>query len=278
MHSLMNRKALVACVMLWVCAGACNAFAQSAAGPERVTSAEREASRAASGGSDAPVARHDDVKFVGPAESASSNLLVNTPVSPPLDVDIEPHALRSVSMFAVLPPQPRKFREHDLVQIVVRESSRTERTQELDTKKSDQITAQVNAWPRFRLEDMLELMLYAGRTDQLPALDIESGKQFKGEGEYTREDDMTDRITAEVIEILPNGNLVLEARTFIKTDDEESTLKLTGVCRPDDVTDLNTVMSNQIHDLNIVKTHSGELRDANKRGVIAEVFDTIFAW
>ena len=81
-----------------------------------------------------------------------------------------------------------------------------------------------------------------------------------------------------MIEVLPNGNLVLESRTFIKTDAEEATIKVTGVCRAEDVTAANTVLSSQIHDLVVEKVHEGELKKANEKGLLAKFFDAIFAF
>jgi len=89
---------------------------------------------------------------------------------------------------------------------------------------------------------------------------------------------MTDRLTAEIISVLPNGNLILEARTFIKTDEEESMMKVTGVCRPEDISTANSILSNLIHDLRIEKMHTGELKKVNEKGIISRVLEAIFAF
>lgn len=208
----------------------------------------------------------------------SSSLLVTTPIAPPLDALDEPHALRDVSLFAVAPPQPRRFQLHDLVQIIVRETSTAKSTHDLETKKDTEIDGRVNAWPHLSLQDLLDLQLRAGSGADLPAANVEFTKDFKGEGDYQRKDDLSARITAEVIEVLPNGNLILEARSHIKTDDEEQTMKVTGICRPEDVTAVNTVLSNQIHDLRIEKMHKGELKKTGSKGIITKVLETVFAF
>lgn len=191
---------------------------------------------------------------------------------------VEPHALRRVSMFAVSPPKAREFQPHDLVQILVRETSRVNNEQRLDTKKDFELDGRVARWPDLQLADLFQLQAEAGRTTNLPELDVAFGRGFKGDGEYERREDFTARLTAEVIEVLPNGNLVLESRTFIKTDREETELKVTGICRQEDVTAANTVLSNQLHDLRIEKVHQGELPRTNEKGVIAKVLEAIFAF
>ncbi len=189
-----------------------------------------------------------------------------------------PHYLNDSSMIAVAEARARVFQKHDLIQIVVQESSKAESTHELDTEKKFDINAKISAWPDFNLSELLQLQLLAGGAASLPELKTSFGTTFEGEGDYKREDKITTRLSAEVIAIRPNGNLVIEARTFIKTDDEEVTIKVTGECRPEDVDARNALLSNRIHDLKIEKSHRGELREANEKGFISKVFDTIFAF
>ena len=124
----------------------------------------------------------------------------------------------------------------------------------------------------------LQLQIDAGRTTGLPEVNLDFNKEFEGEGEYNREDEITDRLTAEVVEVLPNGNLVLEARTSIQTDDEISVMRVTGVCRSDDVSPVNTILSTQISRLEILRTHEGELKRANTKGLISKVLEAVFAF
>jgi flagellar L-ring protein precursor FlgH len=188
------------------------------------------------------------------------------------------HALRDISPIAIVPVEPREFAPHDLVQIIVRETSRATSSQELEAGKEYVLDGKISAWPSFQLSDLLEMQLRGSDTSNLPELKLDFEKDFEGDGEYEREDDFTARLTAEVVEVLPNGNLVLEARTNIQTDQEVATLKVTGICRAADVTSANTVLSNQLHDLKVEKVHEGELKKASEKGIIAKVLDAIFAF
>ncbi len=213
-------------------------------------------------------------------DAPSSSLMVTTPITlnPRNQKDYEPHALRDMSLFAITPPKPREFVLHDLVQIIVRETSSAKSSSELETSKETKMDGAVPQWPNINLHDLLRLTIQQGDDSNNPALKLKFTKDFAGEGDYSRKDDLTSRITAEVIEVLPNGNLVLEARTWIKTDKEEQTMKVTGICRPQDITALNTVSSNQIHDLTIEKVHKGELKDVAKKGLFTKVLETMFAF
>ena len=188
------------------------------------------------------------------------------------------HALRDLSMFTVPPPRPREFAVHDLVEIIVRESSTARSRQSLDTQKEYGSNGAITKFPSFDLRDLLQLQIQQGSGTNVPELDITFDKEFKGDGEYERRDDLTARLTAEVIEILPNGNLIIEAQRSIRTDEEASMISVTGICRAEDVTATNTILSNQLHDLTISLHNTGELKESSQKGIIAKVLDAIFAF
>ncbi len=73
----------------------------------------------------------------------------------------------------------------------------------------------------------------------------------------------------------PNGVLVLEARARIEHDDELSTITLTGICRKEDVTADNTVLSTQIANKHTVVENSGALRATSTRGWIPKLLDLL---
>jgi flagellar L-ring protein precursor FlgH len=176
--------------------------------------------------------------------------------------------LEATSLIAFAPEKPRVFKEHDLVQIVVRETTRIASFQGLETEKEYGLVGGVEYFPGLNDENLLNYT----------EVELVGEKEFEGEGEYAREDDLTTRLTAEVVDILPNGNLVLEAKTRIKTDEEEMFTQLTGTCRPDDVTAANTILSNQIFNLQIEKMHYGQVKDAANKGILARILDAVFAF
>jgi len=191
---------------------------------------------------------------------------------------VAPGSMEAMSMFAVRSPEQRKFARHDLVQIVVREASRAKSGQTLDTKKNYGVAGEV-AWGNFSFDAFGQpgVATTSGQHNA-PVFEAIGRKRLKGEGDYDRTDEFVTRMTAEVIEVLPNGNLILEARTTIANDKETTCIKLTGICRPDDVTSANTVLSNQVHDLKIEKMNTGFVKDAADKGIIAQVLDAVLAF
>jgi len=192
--------------------------------------------------------------------------------------DRDPHLFYDMSIFAVDEARPRIFRPHDLVQIIVQERSDVSASQELETSKEYELDGRISSFPKLSLADIAQLQLMAGRTTNLPVVGIDLEREFAGEGEYSSENNFSTRITAEVMEVLPNGNIVVEARTSVRSDDEVSTIMVTGICRGEDVTAANTVLSNQIHDLRVEKRNEGRLPEASKKGLITQFFDLLFAF
>ena len=183
-------------------------------------------------------------------------------------------ALYDVSLFAITPPEPRVFQENDLITVIVSERSVQERTQSLETEKDYEIDGQLSNF--IDLSELLKGRFQDDDDDNFPQVGLNLNNEFTGDGEYEREDRFTDRITARVSEVKPNGTLVLEARRELITDEEESIALLAGVCRQEDVTANNTVQSNQLYDLVLKVENEGEIRKTTKPGLIKQAMDLIF--
>ncbi|MFG0243253.1 MAG: flagellar basal body L-ring protein FlgH [Phycisphaerales bacterium JB054] len=190
--------------------------------------------------------------------------------------DPDPAAnLRAMSMLYISVPEPRQYEVHDLITLIIDESSSAESSQTLDTKKDYDIGADVSAFPD--LLELLELRLQPGDRSNIASLGIDSNQKFKGEGTAKRSDRFVARITAEIIDVKPNGTLVVEARKTVQSQDGESkTIVLSGVCRQEDITDANTLNSSQLANLNIAQTTEGEVAKTAKKGLIPRVLEAIF--
>src|SRR5690606_24103704 len=129
--------------------------------------------------------------------------------------------LYSMSMFAVRPPEKRTYQIPDLVTIIINEQSQQTSEQRLETEKETQRRAEIRALVDFK--KLLELQLRQGDLEAATLLDTRSEQEYSGEGEYERRDRFTDRITAEIIDVKPNGMLVLEAKRSMQSDEEIKT-------------------------------------------------------
>jgi len=209
-----------------------------------------------------------DTAANGPAPAATTVRGVPSPLAP---------AIERHSLIAVAPPEPRLFAVHDLVTIVIREELRNDHSSTLETEKEYDLEAGITEFPDLRLSKLLQFALEGSNVgENPPTVRIESSNEFEGQGDYSRRDTVTGRITGQIIDIKPNGTLVLEARKFIKSDAEELKMVLTGRCRNEDITADNTVLSTQIYDMHLVKETSGELRRTTKKGWLTRLFEGMF--
>ncbi len=104
-----------------------------------------------------------------------------------------------------------------------------------------------------------------------------SGKsEFKGEGDTNREGELIATITAKVVEVMPNGNLVLESRKELTINDEKQILILRGMVRPDDISTDNTVLSSNIADAQIYYVGDGVIQDKQRPGWLVRALDKVW--
>ncbi len=102
------------------------------------------------------------------------------------------------------------------------------------------------------------------------------GNQFDGSGSTARSGALTAYITARVVEIQPNGNLVIEGNREVRVNGENQIITLTGVIRPRDISSANIVQSTYIADARISYSGSGVLNDQQRPGWLARVLNKIW--
>ncbi len=105
---------------------------------------------------------------------------------------------------------------------------------------------------------------------------MDYSKEHQGKGQTTQSGKMNARITAEIVEIRPNGNLVVEGSRMVKINEDVDEITLRGVIRPADIAADNTVLSTYLSEAAIAYTGSGPNKNAGRQGLIARILDLIF--
>ena len=181
--------------------------------------------------------------------------------------------LADVSFAAVPEPIPRTLRKHDQVTIIVREESEFRSRGSTELKKEAEFEARLEEFIRLKIRNA---EIEGGALGAAPpAVRAAGTRDFKGEGQVDRSDRFTTRVQAEVLDVKPNGTLVLQARSRIKTDDEERFFILTGTCRVEDVSADNTILSSQLYDKNLEQRNKGTVRNATRRGWLENLLDVV---
>jgi len=100
--------------------------------------------------------------------------------------------------------------------------------------------------------------------------------EFKGSGATTRSGALSAVVTARVIEVLPNGDLVLEGVREIEINGDRQIVVLTGVVRPSDINRGNVVPSTAVGQMRIRYFGRGLIKDNLTPGWLVRIFNKIF--
>ena len=97
---------------------------------------------------------------------------------------------------------------------------------------------------------------------------------FNGKGENTSSNDFTGTLTVTVIEVYPNGNLLVSGEKQIGLKEGEEFVRFSGVVNPNTITSANTVTSTQIADARIEYKANGFIDSAQVMGWLGRFFLT----
>ena len=96
------------------------------------------------------------------------------------------------------------------------------------------------------------------------AIDTNSSLANSGTGTITRQDQINLTIAAVVTKVLPNGNLVIQGRQEVKTNQDLRERTVAGNVRPEDITSANTITHTQIAEARIDYGGRGDLATVQK--------------
>lgn len=98
---------------------------------------------------------------------------------------------------------------------------------------------------------------------------------FTGKGSTSRTDSMTAYMTATVVDVLPNGNLLIRGSRWTKVNDEMQQTILEGIVRPIDISRNNTIQSQQIAEAKIFLVGKGPVSKHQKPGWLSQFIDAV---
>jgi len=163
---------------------------------------------------------------------------------------------------ADLTTDPKARRLNDLVTVAVVESLSATGSAESNTSKTGTAAIKIPASP---VADALAWGLpYAGAT------------KFNGSGGTTRTTQLTATLTARVVEVLPNGDLVVEGIREVDINGDRNLVVLTGVIRQVDVQPGNIVSSARIGQLQIRSLSQGLIKDSLSPGWLIRILNKVF--
>ncbi|MCR5756721.1 MAG: flagellar basal body L-ring protein FlgH [Selenomonas sp.] len=115
-----------------------------------------------------------------------------------------------------------------------------------------------------------------GIFDFIKAASVSGSDSFKANGAAASKNTTTGNVTVTVVDVQPNGNLVLEGTQSIWNNKNEHKITFKGICRPEDITAANTIPSTKIAAATVRFDGKGPLNAKQRQGILTQIFNFLF--
>lgn len=155
----------------------------------------------------------------------------------------------------------------DLVTVVISETADVSSEDSSDTSKSTTLNYELT---NFDLDpDAFTL---------LPSLGANSSDTFSGSSQVDKRDSFEARLTAMVVDVLPNGNMVISGRRELRIENQVKLIEFSGVVRRYDVASTNTVSSALVADARVSYVGMGPATRSTQRTGFGSWIHGVLDW
>jgi flagellar L-ring protein precursor FlgH len=102
-----------------------------------------------------------------------------------------------------------------------------------------------------------------------------SQSAFTGSGNTARNGQLSGDVAVRVVREMPNGDMFLEGTKVLLINNEEYHLYVSGLVRPTDIAQDNSVLSSRVADAQIEFTGRGDVADQQRKGWVSRIVDVI---
>ncbi len=159
----------------------------------------------------------------------------------------------------------RAFRVGDILTVKVVENVTSKKTAETKTSKSSSASGGVSSFLGLSKKSLNKYSTY----------DLKTSSSFTGKGETNLSTNLVGTVTVQVVEVLPNGNLVVEGRRMVMINNDKTYLVIRGIVRPEDIDFDNTVYSTQVANAEIYYRGRGVVSDKQYPNVFLRFLDLV---
>ncbi len=160
----------------------------------------------------------------------------------------------------------------DILTVVVNLDEEAEISNETERSRSGSEALSVPAL--LGLPDLVRRVLPGGAT-LAPAVSSTSTSETRGEGSVRRTEELTLRVAATVVDVLPNGHLRIEGTQEIRVNFELRELLISGIVRPEDISRQNEIPHDKIAAARISYGGRGQITDLQQPRLGQQVLDAL---
>lgn len=102
---------------------------------------------------------------------------------------------------------------------------------------------------------------------------MNQSQNFDGQADSQQSHTLNGQITVSVVDVLHNGNLVVRGEKWLVINNGKEYIRLTGIVRPKDITQDNTVRSSQVADARIEFSGTGDQANTQTQGWLSRLFN-----
>ena len=157
--------------------------------------------------------------------------------------------------FTRLSADVRALQPHDLISVVVSEALESSTD---GTVKGSRSTAAQSA-----ITALFQKLSASSAAQNL--LNMNSSASLNAQGQSANNSSLSTTLGGEVVEVLPNGMLVIQAARQVEFSQQTQTVVLRGLVRPEDISQANRVLSTAISDLTLQVRGHGIVTDYTRR-------------
>jgi flagellar L-ring protein precursor FlgH len=167
----------------------------------------------------------------------------------------------------------RARRVGDILTVKLEEKTEAEKESEtiIDKSNSNSITSPtiLGAGLQFNAPKFLPL---DNNSNNDGSFSLESNHSFSGTGDSDQSNKLTGDISVSVVEVLPNGNMMVRGEKVVTINQGNEYLRIAGMISPRDIDADNTISSKRIADVHMSYVGDGPTNDANVMGWLGKFF------
>lgn len=177
--------------------------------------------------------------------------------------------------FGTLYADPRASGVNDIVTILIVENATAENSAATSSGKKSEIKAGIPAFFGHEAE-LVNRFRFPDNADASNLLSANLDKSFDANGKTARSGKIVATVSARVVRVFPNGNLMILGQREICINNEKETIFVSGIIRKEDIQSDNTIVSTKIADARILYGGKGHISEDQRAGWASRIISVLW--